>query len=626
MFKELASNPRRFECVRIFSATQLSFYFILAFSLFLTSCTQLRKPTTEPYFAQTPPPRGQEFRWSNGRLPKSLDPATASAPPETDVVRAIYEGLTELDPKTLQEMPAVAENWTASDDLKTWTFNLRKDAKWTNGSVVTAQDFVFAWRRLASMGDKAAHAGLLQNIVGYSSEKRGGKTGDKEAEDFLLESLDREIATPTETNQNVGLPSPEPTATPEGDQPVDTGSDETVEVPAPSAFGVTAVAAHTLKVSLKYPDKDFPKLVANPIFRPVYDDGRARKGDLDQSIITNGAFKIAAIGANEIKLVKSQNYWDKQNVHLETLRFLRFETSEKALDAYRAGEVDAVSNADFSPAALKLLEPYEDFRRATHSALNLYQINYKKAPFDDRRVREALATAIERERVTEGQLEGSTQPALRFLPFIGDSDGLISQDADHARKLLEDAGFPSGRGFPVIKLLVNRNDAQQRIARSVARMWKQNLNLDTEIVVKQPSEIDDARRSGQYDVIRRGVVLPTSDEMANFVAIFGLPNVQPQEKPDETVAESKPNATRESVEKKEERIEKVEEKEKAVEMLTSEESALFEFWAIPLYFPTSYSLVKPYVVGFDVNSLDAPLMRSVSIDVGWQPGKALSGS
>ena len=620
MIKERVSNPRRFECARIFTATQRSFYFILAVSFILASCTQLRKPTTEPYFAQTPPPRGQEFRWSNGRLPKSLDPATATAPPETDLVRAIYEGLTELDPKTLQEMPAAAESWTASDDLKTWTFNLRKDAKWTNGSAVTAQDFVFAWRRLASMGDKAAHAGLLHNIVGYSAEKRGGKTNDKEAEDFLLESLDRQIATPTaETNQNADQASPELTATPENDQPVETDSDEAVEVPAPSEFGVTAVAAHTLKVSLKYPDKDFPKLVANPIFRPVYDDGRARKDNLDQSIITNGAFKVAAIGQNEIKLVKSQNYWDKQNVHLETLRFLRFETSEKALDAYRAGEVDAVSNADFSPAALKLLEPYEDFRRATHSALNLYEINYKKAPFDDRRVREALAISIERERVTEGQLEGSTQPALRFLPFIGDSDGLISQDADHARKLLEDAGFPSGRGFPAIKLLINRNDAQQRIARSVARMWKQNLNLDTEIIVKQVNETDAARNSGEYDVIRRGVVLPTSDEMANFVTIFGLPVPRPEKKA--TESEPKPNVSREPVVNREEAKTTPADKAEEKVMITSEESALFEFWAIPLYFPTSFSLVKPYVLGFDVNSLDAPLMRSVSIDADWQPKK-----
>jgi oligopeptide transport system substrate-binding protein len=384
---------------------------------------------------------------------------------------------------------------------------------------------------------------------------------------------------------------------------------------------VTAVAAHTLKVSLKYPDKDFPKLVANPIFRPVYDDGRARKDNLDQSIITNGAFKVAAIGQNEIKLVKSQNYWDKQNVHLETLRFLRFETSEKALDAYRAGEVDAVSNANFSPAALKLLEPYEDFRRATHSALNLYEINYKKAPFDDRRVREALAISIERERVTEGQLEGSTQPALRFLPFIGDSDGLISQDADHARKLLEDAGFPGGHGFPAIKLLVNRNDAQQRIARSVARMWKQNLNLDTEIIVKQVSETDAARNSGEYDVIRRGVVLPTSDEMANFVTIFGLPAARAEKKAAES--EPRPNVSRETAANREEAKPTAADKTEEKVTITSEESALFEFWAIPLYFPTSFSLVKPYVLGFDVNSLDAPLMRSVSIDADWQPKKTL---
>jgi ABC-type oligopeptide transport system substrate-binding subunit len=252
-------------------------------------------------------------------------------------------------------------------------------------------------------------------------------------------------------------------------------------------------------------------------------------------------------------------------------------------------------------------------------------INYKKPPFDDRRVREALAIAIERERLTEGQLEGSTQPAFRFLPFVGDWEGVISQDADRAKKLLEDAGYPSGRGFPVIKIVINRNDAQQRIARSIARMWKQNLNLDSEIVVKQNSEFDTARNSGDFDVIRRGVVLPTSDEMANFVTIFGLPKEHQEKQSPAPSVEQKSGSSREPEKKNEaalESSEKAEEKTKSAKMITSEESALFEFWAIPLYFPTSYSLVKPYVIGFDVNSLDAPSMRVVVIDAGWQPKKA----
>ena len=101
------------------------------------------------------------------------------------------------------------------------------------------------------------------------------------------------------------------------------------------------------------------------------------------------------------------------------------ENAEQALAAYKAGDIDAVTNADFEPLALKLLEPFEDFRRRPHAAVNFYEINHERAPFDDRRVREALAIAIERERLTEGEMEGTTRPALSFLSFSRDPEAVI---------------------------------------------------------------------------------------------------------------------------------------------------------------------------------------------------------
>jgi hypothetical protein len=138
-------------------------------------------------------------------------------------------------------------------------------------------------------------------------------------------------------------------------------------------------------------------------------------------------------------------------------------------------------------------------------------------------------------------------------------------------------------------------------------MWKENLNLETEIIVKNAGEFDAARISDDYDVIRRGVVLPTSDEMANVLTIFGIPEERKDDREAQpapassplTAADGEPQATPVSA--------------------VTENAALLDYWAIPLYFPTSYSLVKPYVVGFDVNSLDAPSLRSVSVDRNWQP-------
>ena len=117
-------------------------------------------------------------------------------------------------------------------------------------------------------------------------------------------------------------------------------------------------------------------------------------------------------------------------------------------------------------------------------------------------------------------MEGSSQPALSFLPSDAAGGPKLVQDVEKAKKLLADAGYADGENFPVIRLVVNRNDAQQRIARSVARMWKQNLNIETEVSVKDTAELDSARKNGDFDLLRRGVVLPTSDETANMLAIF----------------------------------------------------------------------------------------------------------
>jgi len=229
-------------------------------------------------------------------------------------------------------------------------------------------------------------------------------------------------------------------------------------------------------------------------------------------------------------------------------------------------------------------------------------------------MRGALAISIDRDRIANTEMEGSADAAATLLPVIDGSQKLVFDPA-RAKKLVEAAGFPNGEGMAPIKLLINRNDTQMRIARAVARMWKQNLNLDTEITVKEASEIDAAESSHEYDIVRHGVVLPTADEMVSLAAIFGTPRKQDHtaapakdlepprpEKggPSEPAAEAKPP-------------------EKLDPSLVTEEDALFELRAIPLYFPRSYSLVKPYVHGFDVNGLDAVYLPGVSIDSSWQP-------
>ena len=605
--------------------------------IFLSACSELEKPKTEPFYAQTAPPARKEFRWSNGRMPKSFDPALAGAPPETDVVRAVFEGLTDTNPKNLEPIAAVAEKWTASEDFKTWTFTLRRDAKWSNGERVAAADFVRSWKRLAELGDKISHPQLLENIAGaveLRPKPIEASPTTPPAETLLKPSAAPNLPLLGANTNAPQKPETKPPAPSEKTPPADKESkDKSKPKPAEIKFGVEALGEYTLRVSLVEPDSDFPALVAHPMFRPIYGDGKDfEDGKLNAAIVTNGAFRIASVGQDGITLDRSENFWAKDKVELERVRFVPKETAEKALEAYRTGEIDAVTNANFEPLALKLLTPYNDFKRKTHSALNFYEINLRKKPFDDRRVREALAISIERERLTEIEMDGSTRPALSFLPFDDESDKKLVQDKERAKELLAEAGFEDGENFPTMRLVINRNDVQQRIARAVVKMWKQTLNIDTVIVVKEASEIEAMRRSGEFDVLRRGVVLPTSDETAGLMAIFeppappaALPSAAAENSP--PVPGATPNAASpESSNSNQSPSAAAVEPNAPAEItepvtVLTEEEALAELPAIPLYFPTSYSLVKPYIQGFEINTLDAPSLKDVRIDNNWQPKK-----
>ncbi|MFN2502078.1 MAG: peptide ABC transporter substrate-binding protein [Pyrinomonadaceae bacterium] len=596
----------------------------LAFlTLCAIGCDDLQRPKVEPFYSVTVPPPKQELRWTNGKLPKILDPARAATAPETDIVRAAYEGLTELDSRSLQETPAVAERWEASEDLRTWIFYLRKDARWSNGERVTARDFVRSWKRLGRLGNKAANSYLFENILGIGGDP--SETPSDVPGDFIPEPP----GTPaTASEPTTAAQDPAPGLSAQLRPP------ESIDIPEPPKRknviqpGIVALDDITLRVILKNPDKDFPKLVANPIFRPIYGNGNNfEQPGLDPESVTNGAFRIDSISSDGIVLTRSDNYWNKRSIALERVRFVPAASAESALEAYRRGAVDVISNAAFQPLALKLLSPYDDFRRSPHNAINLYEINTYRAPFNDRRVREALALATDRRKLAESDLEGTTQPAISFLPFGGqNNEEALSYDVESARQLLVRAGFSDGKNFPRVRLVINRNDAQQRVARSVARMWKENLNIETEIVVKESSEIEAVRESGDFDIVRRGLVLPTNDEYVSLSAILGAPKPEPAAsssiEPKPAADENRERPTRPpsgpSIGLPDPGM-----PENSVSTLqNTKETAIFEVRVIPLYFPTSYALVKPYVRGFEMNILDAPSLKEVSIDSSWQPKPA----
>ncbi|MBV9959148.1 MAG: peptide ABC transporter substrate-binding protein [Acidobacteria bacterium] len=583
---------------------------LLCLSLTLSGCFQENEG--EPYYGRVTTPRAQEFRWSDGGLPQTFDPALAAAPPDTDAVRAMFEGLTDYDPQTLSPVPGVASRWESSEDRRVWTFYLRRDARWSNGDAVTANDFVRSWQRTLGLGTRAPHAHLLENIVGAS------------------------VPAVTVSSEQPAA-SPPPTARRTQEKSAQTREPKKETAPAPPAFGVEALNDYTLRVQLQEPDQNFPSLVAHPIFRPVHavrdEDGATV---LSEPIVSNGPFRLTQVAGDGVILERASSYWDAQTVNLSRVRFIPSGSAEEALEKYRAGDVDVVTNAGFEPLALKLLAPYKDFRRATYGALTYYKFNTERAPFNDLRVREALAIAIDRERISEDEMDGASEPAKTFLPTQSTESSTaqaastpesaaISQDIARARSLLAEAGFPQGAGFPRIRLLVNRNEQQRQIAQAVAAMWRRSLGVETDVLLKPWDEYEAAVRSGDYDVVRRGMVMQTMDETANIRAMFA-PDDAPEAVEDPALA-AQETAVQAARGTKDEKGNKGSAESPALlppplpRPITSQAEALKELPAIPIYFASSYTLVKPYVVGFDNNLLDAPSLKRVRLDTTWQAPK-----
>lgn len=578
---------------------------ILLVVMSLTGGCFLDQPV-EHYYGRVVAPRTQELRWSDGGLPQVFDPALAAVPPDTDAVRAMFEGLTEYDPKTLAPIPAVASRWESSADNLEWTFHLRRDARWSNGEVVTAHDFVRSWKRTLQLGERAPHARLLKNIQGVQP-----------AQPVLAQPVE----TPAQTPAN-GKEEPK--------------KEERIEAPKQAPpFGAIAVDDFTLRVRLQRPDPGFPALVAHPVFRPVHKlDGLFENSvNVAQDLrpVSNGAFQLSKVGADGVVLERAKNYWDVNAVALQRVQFVALKDAEAALAAYRAGEVDAITNAGFEPLALKLLAPYKDFKRATFGALTYYSFNTARQPFDDVRVREALTIAIDRDRISEDQMGGATEPAKKFLPAqIQESAEAhhvqappIEKNLERARQLLAAAGYPQGQNFPKIRLLVNRNAQQRQVAEAVAVMWRNALNVETELILKDWEEYEIAFRAGDYDVARRSYVMQSADELHNLSEIFEVERQTPVAATEKQIEGGQTEAakSRESEVKKEGNGNNPSAPQPAPFQIVSEAQALKELPAMPLYFASSYALVKPYVMGFDANLLDAPSLKHVRIDTSWQQQK-----
>nr|WP_272881545.1 ABC transporter substrate-binding protein [Duffyella gerundensis] len=393
--------------------------------------------------------------------PASLDPAKAVGLPEIQVIRDLYEGLTNQDASG-KVVPGVAESWQSSDN-KTWIFTLRKDARWSNGEPVTADDFVYSWQRLVDPKTSSPFAWFAW-FAGLSG----------------IENAD---------------------AIAKGSMGVD-------------KLGVTALDKHRLKVTLVRPVPYFPSLTANFSLYPVSKTIIAQHGsDWTQpaNLVGNGAYKLQDRVVNEkIVLVRNDRYWDNAHSVLTKVTFLPINEESSATKRYRAGDIDITESFPKNMYALlkKTLpgEVYTPDQLGTY----YYAFNTEKGPTADVRVRQALSMTIDRRIIAEKVLGTGEKPAWHFTPDVTagftPSQSMLQQHSQEelnvqARTLLAAAGY--GPSKPLhLNLLYNTSENHQKLAIAVASMWKKTLGADVKLQNQEWKTYIDSRNSGNFDVIR----------------------------------------------------------------------------------------------------------------------------
>ncbi|WP_419964220.1 peptide ABC transporter substrate-binding protein [Pantoea vagans] len=390
--------------------------------------------------------------------PASLDPLKAVGLPEIQVIRDLFEGLTNQDAQG-KIVPGVAQSWSSSDN-KTWVFTLRNNARWSNGDPVTAQDFVYSWQRLVNPKNSSPFAWFagLSGIQNATAITKGEMTPDK--------------------------------------------------------LGVVAQSKNQLKVTLDRPVPWFPALVANVALFPVPQKVIEQQGDGWTSpgkLVGNGAYQLSERVVNEkIVLIRNPDYWDDAHSVLTKVTFVPINEESSATKRYRANDVDITESFPKNMyAMLKKTLPGEVYT-PDQLGTYYYAFNTQKGPTADVRVRKALSWSIDRKVIAEKVLGTGEKPAWHFTPDVTagfkplptfmqqhDQNTLNAQ----AKALLTSAGYGPGKPLK-LKLLYNTSESHQKIAIAVASMWKKNLGVDVTLENQEWKTYIDSRNSGNFDVIR----------------------------------------------------------------------------------------------------------------------------
>jgi oligopeptide transport system substrate-binding protein len=509
---------------------------IFILSSFLISCST---QATTKYFGQTVAPKDNVLRYISGSEPESLDPQFVTGQPEARLMMAMYEGLVEYHPKTMEPIPAVAESWEMSSDGTEYIFHLRKNAKFSNGDPVTAKDFVYTFQRGLSPELASRNANLAYYIKyseAYNSELSWVKGPDGKflhKKDFSdqPDTVEPEHQTfGPDTPAHRILDEPERLGVPSDEKERNKRLEKDPKLKAALAgkdlvpvkaedIGVEALDDYTLRLKLYQPAPFFIGLLAHQFFRLVHRPSIEQFGKdwvKPQNIVTSGPFKVSIYKPyDKLVVTRDPNYWDAANIKLDGIEFYPLEEQTTMQNLYKAGKVDATYNHTVPAPWNEVIRQYKsEYSLHPECAVEYYSLSVKKPPMDNVKVRKAFALAIDRDSLAK--FRKTVKPLVDFTP-----EGIFPKyeeartkiytelltdpkrdkdlehsleewkarkfDAERARKLMGEAGFPvqpSGSGFacpkfPVEQVSITYNTAEsnQKVAEFIQAQWKQNLGI-----------------------------------------------------------------------------------------------------------------------------------------------------
>jgi oligopeptide transport system substrate-binding protein len=380
-----------------------------------------------------------ELVFINGAEPELLDPALVTAQATSRVTYALFEGLVIFDPDA-KVRPGVAERWEVSQNGTGYTFHLRPNACWSNGEPVTSEDFVYAWRRALLPETGSEYASQLYPIVNAEAFNTG------KISDF-------------------------------------------------GQVGVSAPDAHTLKVELAHPTPYFLDLCAFSTFLPVHRatvETHADWSSKPAKFMGNGPYLLEEWRLfDRVRLVKNLRYWNASEVSLKSIDVLPAARPITAFNLYATGAADLMLDKGLAPTPLLgELRKRPDFHSAPFLATYFVRFNAGRPPFSDSRVRRAVSLVVDRKELVEKITRGGEPTAESFVP-PGTGSGYVppagaGRDPEVARRLLAEAGFPGGAGFPVVRYMYKGDsDLDRDIAVEIQGALQRELGIR---MLLQPQE------------------------------------------------------------------------------------------------------------------------------------------